>query len=308
MYHYLYTVVGTDLAESDFSKVASATPLGTIDGDANGDGFVDVLDVTSIINYILENNPLPFLFSEADMNDDNQITVADMVGVINIIIGSSKMIKEGGGVYPVMGDILLKKDVISVNCPVSITILKIELSGEDPSNIEIIPLTSGFELVTRVESNRISCILFSLSGKDFSTGINEVLKIQDASHKLSGIKISGATKEGLSLRFNDYNRSFTLQHQLNLTINPNPISGVTNINIELVEDCHVNLILLDLNGKEITTIFNHQLNKGYHTLKWNFKASQTKTVTRGVYLIQATAMTIEPVNRSYQCTKKVLIK
>ena len=56
-------------------------------GDANGDGNVDVQDVTAIINRILGNNPNPFDDTNADVNGDGNIDVLDVTAVINMILG-----------------------------------------------------------------------------------------------------------------------------------------------------------------------------------------------------------------------------
>ncbi len=65
---------------------------GTVDiilGDANGDGEVNVNDVTVVINYILEKNPTPFVFDNADVNGDGGVTVLDVTAIINIILNNN---------------------------------------------------------------------------------------------------------------------------------------------------------------------------------------------------------------------------
>lgn len=57
-------------------------------GDANEDYSVDVLDVTTIINYIIGKNPSPFNFVNADVNGDNSVNVMDVTALINMIIGN----------------------------------------------------------------------------------------------------------------------------------------------------------------------------------------------------------------------------
>ena len=74
-------------ADSYSIKALNATVIPTLLGDANRDGRVDVLDVTTIINYILGNNPTPFDKSAADVNDDEDVNVLDVTLVINIILG-----------------------------------------------------------------------------------------------------------------------------------------------------------------------------------------------------------------------------
>ena len=58
-------------------------------GDANGDGTVDVNDVTTTINYILGKNPSPFNFDNANVNGDSTVDVMDVTLIINIILGIS---------------------------------------------------------------------------------------------------------------------------------------------------------------------------------------------------------------------------
>ncbi|MBO4813956.1 MAG: dockerin type I repeat-containing protein, partial [Muribaculaceae bacterium] len=56
--------------------------------DANEDYSVDVLDVTTIINYIIGKNPSPFNFVNADVNGDNSVNVMDVTALINMILGN----------------------------------------------------------------------------------------------------------------------------------------------------------------------------------------------------------------------------
>ncbi|MBQ4138248.1 MAG: dockerin type I repeat-containing protein [Muribaculaceae bacterium] len=58
-------------------------------GDANGDGEVNVNDVTVVINYILEKNPTPFVFDNADVNGDGAVTVLDVTAIINMILNNN---------------------------------------------------------------------------------------------------------------------------------------------------------------------------------------------------------------------------
>ena len=60
-------------------------PAGLL-GDANCDGSVNVLDLISMVNYIMEQNPSPFCFINADVNIDAVISVLDIIGAVNIIM------------------------------------------------------------------------------------------------------------------------------------------------------------------------------------------------------------------------------
>ncbi len=61
-------------------------------GDANGDGNVDVMDITTLIDAIMGNDPDPFVFYSADVKQDDEINVMDITGLIDIIMNSSESI------------------------------------------------------------------------------------------------------------------------------------------------------------------------------------------------------------------------
>ena len=55
----------------------------TLRGDVNGDGNVDVSDVTALINMILGTEPMS---AKADINGDGKVDVSDITALINLII------------------------------------------------------------------------------------------------------------------------------------------------------------------------------------------------------------------------------
>lgn len=72
---------------SDFSRLSSKV----IKGDADNDGLINMIDVTVVINYILDKKPEDFFFAGADTNNDGYINMSDVTNIINIILhgGSS---------------------------------------------------------------------------------------------------------------------------------------------------------------------------------------------------------------------------
>ncbi len=65
----------------------NVTGSSVMPGDANCDGTVNVIDVITIVNYILGQNPQPFCPENADVNGDTLINVIDIIGTVNIILG-----------------------------------------------------------------------------------------------------------------------------------------------------------------------------------------------------------------------------
>ncbi len=56
-------------------------------GDANADGEVNITDVVTIVDYVLDRPILKFSFTNADMNKDNQIGLVDALRIVDIILG-----------------------------------------------------------------------------------------------------------------------------------------------------------------------------------------------------------------------------
>ena len=76
------SVDGRAIPDSCVVTVAAANP-----GDVNGDGRVNVSDVTTLINMIL--GIVPTNQEAADVNGDGRVNVSDVTAIINIILGIS---------------------------------------------------------------------------------------------------------------------------------------------------------------------------------------------------------------------------
>ena len=57
-------------------------------GDVNADGLVNVLDVVTLVNFIMGVYPSDDEACAADFNSDGAIDVLDIVSVVNVIMGN----------------------------------------------------------------------------------------------------------------------------------------------------------------------------------------------------------------------------
>ena len=57
-----------------------------VKGDVNGDGVVNMVDVTMIINYILGRNPAGFIENNVNLNNNKKIDYDDIDSIIDIIL------------------------------------------------------------------------------------------------------------------------------------------------------------------------------------------------------------------------------
>lgn len=63
-------------------------------GDVNGDGEVNITDVTVLINYLLTDDASFIVIEKADINGDGDINITDVTALVNILLGDNCMINN----------------------------------------------------------------------------------------------------------------------------------------------------------------------------------------------------------------------
>jgi len=166
-YYYYYRVLRTDFAESDSSKVISAIPLTASIGDANGDLTVNVLDITTIVAYLLSNNPQPFIYDAADVNSDETINVLDIVGLVNLVMGNSK---SGSNSAHEMAYLYIENDTLFADIPMALGGIQVEFGGINMGDITVLNTLKGFESGNCMMGNKLRLLFYSMSGKNIEAG------------------------------------------------------------------------------------------------------------------------------------------
>lgn len=186
-YYYFYKILSTSLTENSPSKLVSCVPHSSIRGDANGSYAVDVADVITTINYVVGNNPQPFLFDAADVNGDGVINVLDVVGTINIILhpensNAKDSYEQQTAIYTIEDGILY------INTPVALGGLQFTLSNTTMNDIEVLSALSGFELVNTTADGNLTLMAYSMSGMQIPEGKHALLRIGEK--EISNIVLS----------------------------------------------------------------------------------------------------------------------
>ncbi len=84
---FVRSVSGSGMVSNWSGPLTFLTLISTMPGDADCDGMVNILDVITIINYIVGSNPEPFCPGNADVNQDGSINVLDAIGTTVLIVG-----------------------------------------------------------------------------------------------------------------------------------------------------------------------------------------------------------------------------
>jgi len=301
-YYYYYKVVRTDFAESDSSHIVNAIPVTASAGDANGDLAVNVLDITTIISYLLNQNPQPFIFEAADVNGDNSVNVLDVIGVVNLITGNKKSISNVVGANAVPAYIYLKPDRIKFRSNAQVAGLQFTLKGSNLKEVKLSSLVDGFEFAYTASDTAITGILFSFSGKTIPAGLQDILHIEAGDAVLNWEDVTGGDKKGQYVTVIKAGEVLPVPSDYSLKAYPNPTSGEMTLSFDLPENAKVNISIYNLYGQLVTRLQDATLNYGNHQLHWQAPKA-------GVYIcrMQATATDAKKA-RYYRDIKLIVIK
>ena len=174
-YYYFYKVMSTDLKEYDISNVVAATPLTSIKGDANGSMHVDVADIVSIVAYLSQQQPQPFIYEAADVNEDGNINILDIVGVINIIahpeVNAAPSIMSGA-VYTIEDGILY------VNSPVALGGVQVMVNASEDTEVKTLEALDAMERMwIQMDENTRLLLAYSMTGKTIPAGKTALLEL-----------------------------------------------------------------------------------------------------------------------------------
>ncbi|MDP8202394.1 MAG: C25 family cysteine peptidase [Candidatus Tenebribacter burtonii] len=81
---------------------------------------------------------------------------------------------------------------------------------------------------------------------------------------------------------------------------PNPFNPETRISFDLMENNYVSLEIYNMKGQKVKQLVSGQLSAGQHSIVWNGKDDNNKTVSSGIYFYKFKTS-------DYQATKKMLL-
>ncbi|MBL7148613.1 MAG: T9SS type A sorting domain-containing protein [Candidatus Cloacimonetes bacterium] len=80
-----------------------------------------------------------------------------------------------------------------------------------------------------------------------------------------------------------------LANDFNLTNYPNPFNPTTTISFNLAAESNVSIAVYNVKGQKLKQLMNEQLSVGQHSIEWNGKDSNNKSVLSGIYFYKISA-------------------
>ena len=305
--------------ESKATPVACATPY--LGGDVNSDDAVDVNDLLSVVDFVLETElPTELQFRNADLNRDDVLNIADIIMMIDIIYGSSARtlasspesiaeisMRNGGGTSLLL-DLAYNGFVRGVQFDLAADISDIMFGSAMLSELQEGVMISSHTLedgTTRVLAVNLDGGLISFSSDGFitipvtmNTGRGEHVKVDIHDIQLidqNGQSIPVSAKGDGSVALELIPMKYALYQNF-----PNPFNPVTEIQFDIPDISTVELVVYNLMGQQVRRLVNGEIRSGYHRIVWDGLNDHGEPVSTGVYIYSLTSP-------SFHSTKKMVL-
>ena len=260
-------------------------------GDINDDMTIDILDIVSVVNIILNgginsDNYTDCELSDANYNGDSIINVLDIIQIINQVLGNNNRLVTSDLVS--VNSLVDNQDlIINLNSDDNIVGMQLSFYSEHHLDVRIDRITSDIMTSNNENFNNViyngiqNFVAFSLTNVPFSNDLK--ITIKDGSYlKYEDLEIvlSNSNGEELQVLWEDDNKynvnSFSLSN-----IFPNPFNPSTEISYSVLNSGNINVKIFNLMGQEIAELYNGFQSVGDYRLLWN-----AENTASGVYFIQ----------------------
>jgi hypothetical protein len=306
---YVTTASITGLPSVTFSATASF-----IVADVNSDFDVNIADLTSMIDHILQVRILTGIDSaKADINRDGAINVLDVVALQNALLGTSQLVKDDQRTRSQEAVEPLQQTAASITGSLEITPVgvRLNLSNDVPikgiqlgvvlnstANVNrtdvIFPRGRSMQYFVNSIGPEIRLVAYNFANTPIDTGSGSVLRLPlvlaDTSDIDSAYVVIStadtafdvAVRVSLSKVQTMYPSTFRLLQNY-----PNPFNAGTNIEFE-VPDVQGKLVkalvqVFNILGEKVKTLARGEHAAGYYRVTWDGTDDQGMRVPSGVY-------------------------
>jgi subtilisin family serine protease len=299
-YYYMYKIVRTDFTESDYSKVVNATVLTASPGDANGDQTVNVLDITSIVGHILNQNPQPFLSEAADVNEDGAINLLDIIGVVNIIMGNNKQPQFSVPAYA-----YLEPESIQFKSDGSLSGFQFQLISPGIEELEFKSLLPGYEFIKLIRGDTLTGLIFSMDNKAIPEGKIKLFEVTNHPGTLSWGELFAGNLNGDYVPVYKDATQLPEDYRYNFTLYPNPSQGAITLELYVPETSDIEITVFNTLGQTVYQRSEKDLTKGNHKLQLNITGQHAQ----GLHYVN---ITYQPKSKTgsmgYRKVKKMILQ
>ena len=256
--------------------VACEGGVSTLLGDANNDNLVNIADVAAVVAYMMEQNPSPFILTNADINSDGIINVIDIQGIINIILGDDINKCDESSI---VAKYYVKDGYLYIDSPVAISALQIQLNGKNTGDIRTMEVLNGFEKsASWIDESEYMLIAYNMKHLTIAAdnkmplmyiGNVTVGNIVLSDNHGCGIDVEKGT-EGIGDIISTTSKPYPNPFNVNVTI---PYTVASNSSVECV--------ITNINGQTVDYRNINSANAGSNSITW----TPSDKIESGIYFV-----------------------
>jgi hypothetical protein len=295
-YFYKYKILRTSFEETDYSNAVSSELLTAALGDSNGDSSVNVMDVVNTVDYILGNNPTPFVDYATDVNNDSSVNVLDVVGIVDMILNptTSSVRLNGEPIHyisnaPVGEAELFWRDndlYVKTDKPIS----GLQLSFDGDLSFTASELLEGYELNNFMIDDKRVVMAYSFDGFQITPGTHKLLSTSNKPLDVTAGAMATSYGESIFVLYNQgaishIDAPLQTDKLEVLSVSPNPSNGLIKIHYYLPEQMdNLSVGVFDLSGRLMWNSSSFKNTKG------NARASlDLQELSTGTYIMMINA-------------------
>ncbi len=270
-------------------------------GDVNDDGTIDILDIVTIVNIILNGGGGGYTdcaIMDADYSGDGTVNVLDVIQIINFIVGPARGDIHSQGRAQINFQRNGSDLLVNVSSGHSIHGIELAILGNHQIQLNdqpgITSLSKAADDITRLIAYSPVNEAFAGSTAQFQISNGAALEFEDM-HIIVG-DAAGQKMELTKSVSDDVFESGPYAFRLN-SVYPNPFNPVANISFTVPADGKVEITAYNTAGREVDVLFAGNQTAGTHRISWN-----AGHLPSGVYYIKLTS------NNKVETVKTVLMK
>ena len=288
-YFYKYKILRTSFEETDYSNAVSSQLLTAALGDSNGDSSVNVMDVVNTVDYILGNNPTPFVDYATDVNNDSSVNVLDVVGIVDMVLNptTSSVRLNGEPINyvsnaPVGEAELFWRDndlYVKTDKPIS----GLQLSFDGDLSFTASELLEGYELNNFMIDDKRVVMAYSFDGFQITPGTHKLLTTSNKPLDVTAGAMATSYGESIFVLYNQgaishIDAPLQTDKLEVLSVSPNPSDGLIKLHYYLPEQMdNLGVGVFDLSGKLMWNSSSFKNTKGHARASLDLQKLSTGT-------------------------------
>jgi hypothetical protein len=298
-------LIGTS-ADSTISTKTIVLKNRSTKGDVNGDGVVDILDLLALVDDVNSGTYQAALDVSPWPAGDGVLDIMDIVALQSIIMDGkypdgSPLTKAAVATVAPLGKsagtssvtFYVTKTGIAVRCNSVADLKGLQIQLE---NIQTTSTLSAKSV--KLQDGVLQALIYNMNGKNLEVGLAANFEMSIANP--AAVTVTAIKGSNSSLEYAAIDKNIVLGNAPELPVAyalhqnyPNPFNPSTVIEFAVPQTSQVRVVVYNLLGQEVRTLFSGQMNRGTKAIAFDGKDASGKTLATGTYIyrIQAGSFT-----------------